>query len=103
MALLTATRGDTLERTFIWEDANDDPINIADYEIVLAVTFNRTTTVYEVGNGISVVPDQGRIEIKIEGEDTASWPGRGSFQLTMISPDAPPITTTIRRGTIRVE
>lgn len=103
MATLTVIRGDTAQRTFVWEDGDGDPINLAGYTVTFTVRFYSVDTVYTVDDGLTITEDQGRIEVSISPEDTADWPGPGTFKLIAVSPDSPPVVTTIRRGNIRVE
>jgi hypothetical protein len=89
----TIEQGVTLNKTFIYADANGDPVDITGYSARMqsratmqssATVFERTTT---PANGLSIpVGTDGAIVMTMTATETAELPCGGIYDLEIISP-----------------
>lgn len=92
MATFKVNRGNNWIQTITYKERNPDgtpgdPIDITDYDVLLTITVDGEAEEYVDGDGLTVTPTEGQIEINIPWQTTADWESDATFVLQITSPD----------------
>lgn len=99
-------QGATFQRTFVWKDSNEDPVDITGYTARMQIRRKKSSTTAEheattENGGITLGDTAGTVAITIAATDTADFSfSKGVYDLELVDPQG--VVTRLVEGGVEV-
>jgi len=99
-------QGATFQKTFVWKDSNEDPVDITGYTARMQIRRKKSATTVEhsattENGGITLGQTAGTVAVLIPAADTAAFDfTKGAYDLELVDPQG--VVTRLVEGGVEV-